>query len=122
MTAEQQLNIGQALLKIADYADKVIPLIRSIGEEMLASSETPKKVTKASKPKELPAPEPATSAEGTKTYTLEDVRATLAEKSRAGYTEEVKALIAKYGAERLSAVDPSNYEALMADAEGIANE
>ena len=120
MTAEQQLNIGQALLKVADYAEKLIPLIRSIGEGMIGSAEAPKKVPKAAKPKELPAPEAPTEEE--KTYTLEDVRAVLAEKSRAGHTEEVKALITKYGAERLSAVDPSNYAALMADAEGIADE
>ena len=119
MTAEQQLNIGNALLKIADYAEKIIPLIRTIGEGMVAAE--PKKVSKA-KPKELPAPEPEAPADEEKTYTLEDVRAVLAEKSRAGHTEEVKALITKYGAERLSAVDPSNYAALMADAEGIANE
>lgn len=52
---------------------------------------------------------------------LEDVRAVLAEKSRAGNTAEVRALLQKYGADRLSAVDPTNYEALMKDAEVIGN-
>lgn len=52
---------------------------------------------------------------------LEDVRAVLAEKSRAGHTAEVRALLQKYGAEKLSAVDPANYEALMKDAEVIGN-
>ena len=50
---------------------------------------------------------------------LEDVRAVLAEKSRAGHTTEVRSLLQKYGAEKLSAVDPANYEALMKDAEVI---
>ena len=59
--------------------------------------------------------------EPAKEYTLEDVRAALAEKSRAGHTEAVKELISKYGADRLSAIDPSNYAALMADAEVIGN-
>ena len=52
---------------------------------------------------------------------LEDVRAVLAEKSRAGHTVEVRALLKKYGAAKLSEIDPANYEALMKDAEVIGN-
>lgn len=51
------------------------------------------------------------------TLTLEQVRAVLAEKSRQGHTAEVRSLLQKYGAEKLSAVDPSNYKALLNDAE-----
>lgn len=124
MTTEQQQNIGTALVKVADIAEKLIPLIRSIGEGLLEVGEPPKKVTKA-KAKALPALEPEVvetqAEEPAKEYTLEDVRAALAEKSRAGHTEAVKELISKYGADRLSAIDPSNYAALMADAEVIGN-
>ena len=49
--------------------------------------------------------------------TLEHVRAVLADKSRKGHTAEVRALLQKYGAEKLSGVDPANYKALLADAE-----
>ena len=52
-----------------------------------------------------------------KPLTLEEVRAVLAEKSRAGHTAEVKALINKHGADKLSEVDPSEYAALLADVE-----
>ena len=52
---------------------------------------------------------------------LEDVRAVLAEKSRAGYTAEVRALLQKYGAVKLSAVDPKDYEALLKDAEVLSH-
>lgn len=52
---------------------------------------------------------------------LEDVRAVLAEKSRAGHTAEVRALLQKFGAAKLSEIDPANYEALMKDAEVIGN-
>lgn len=51
--------------------------------------------------------------------TLEQVRAVLADKSQAGFTAEVRGLLEKYGAPKLSQIDPSNYEALMADAEGL---
>lgn len=48
---------------------------------------------------------------------LEHVRVVLADISRAGHTAEVRALIEKYGADRLSKVDPKNYEAMLRDAE-----
>lgn len=49
--------------------------------------------------------------------TLEQVRAVLADKSRKGRTAEVRALLQKYGAAKLSGIDPANYKALLADAE-----
>ena len=64
---------------------------------------------------------PAKKEEPKPDLKLEDVRAVLAEKSRAGHTAEVRTLLQKYGAEKLSAVDPANYEALMKDAEVIGN-
>ena len=53
--------------------------------------------------------------------TLEQVRAVLADKSRAGHTAAVRELLQKYGAAKLSQVDPKHYEALMKDAEVISN-
>ena len=52
-----------------------------------------------------------------KPLTLEEVRAVLAEKSRAGHTAEVKELLNKHGADKLSEIDPSEYPALLTDAE-----
>ena len=49
--------------------------------------------------------------------TLEAVRAVLADKSRAGFTAQIRALLLKYNADRLSDVTPADYKALMADAE-----
>lgn len=54
-----------------------------------------------------------------KQVTLEEVRAVLAEKSHAGFTAEVRALLEKYGAAKLSEVEPSQYAELLADAEGL---
>jgi hypothetical protein len=51
--------------------------------------------------------------------TLEAVRAVLADKSRAGFTAQIRSLLQKHGADRLSEVDPANYKALLADAEGL---
>ena len=49
--------------------------------------------------------------------TLEAVRAVLAEKSRSGHTAEVRSLLQKYGANKLSEIDPAKYRALLSDAE-----
>ena len=51
------------------------------------------------------------------TPTLEEVRAVLADKSRAGHTAEIRELLKKYGASKLSLVDPKHYEALLREAE-----
>lgn len=51
--------------------------------------------------------------------TLEEVRAVLAEKSRIGHTATIRTLLQKYGANKLSGVDPKHYEALLKDAEEL---
>lgn len=55
----------------------------------------------------------------TKAVTLEQVRAVLAAKSHDGFTAAVRALLEKYGASRLSEIDPANYPALLTDAEAL---
>lgn len=60
---------------------------------------------------ETPAAEPV--------LTLEAVRAVLADKSRAGFTAQIRSLLQKYGADKLSGIDPANYKALLADVEDI---
>lgn len=47
------------------------------------------------------------------------VRKMLAKKSGEGYTTQVKALLQKFGAEKLSDVDPKDYEDLYYNAEGL---
>ncbi len=54
-----------------------------------------------------------------KAVNLEQVRALLAEKSQAGFTAEVRGLLEKYGAPKLSQIDPANFASLLADAETL---
>lgn len=56
-----------------------------------------------------------------KALSFEEVRKAAADKSRQGFTAEVKALIEKYGAEKLSSVKPEDYEAFMKELEGISH-
>ena len=51
-----------------------------------------------------------------KNITIEQVRAVMAEKSQAGLTSKVKELLEKYGANKLSAINPDDYAALMDEA------
>lgn len=53
--------------------------------------------------------------------TLERVRAVLADKSRQGFTAEIRNLLQKYGASKLSGVDSAHYEALLHDAEVLTD-
>ena len=53
--------------------------------------------------------------------TLEQVRAVLANKSRQGHTAEIRALLQKYGASKLSGIAPANYKALLADVEVLTD-
>lgn len=49
--------------------------------------------------------------------TIEQVRAVLGAKSEAGKTREIKALLMKYDAGKLSGVKPEDYAALLKEAE-----
>lgn len=85
--------------------------------EMTATKEVeekgrPKAAAKKNTAKKTPKAEPEE-----KPLTLEEVRAVLAEKSRAGHTAEVKELLNKHGADKLSEIDPAEYPALLAEAE-----
>ena len=68
-----------------------------------------------------PAAEPSAEppAEEPKKYTFAEVRKAFSAKSHAGYTDQVKALIASYGADKLSAVKEEDYARLMEDLEAI---
>ena len=80
----------------------------------------------AEKPAEAAAPEdktvtvppsPAVPEKPASAVKLEEVRAVLAEKSHEGKTAAVRELLGKYGAQKLSEVDPANYASLLKEAE-----
>lgn len=63
-----------------------------------------------------PAPAPAKEAAS---YTMQDVRKILADKSREGYTDRVKAILEAHGANKLSALPESEYAAVVREAEAL---
>ena len=97
MTIEELRSAAAAITDAADW------LARQF------SGETDKEPAAAPEPEVKPA------------VTLEQVRAVLADKSRAGHTAAIRDLLQKYGATKLSQVDPKYYEALLRDAEVLDN-
>lgn len=70
----------------------------------------------AEAPKEQPTPKHEEA-----TVTFVQLRSRLSEISRSGKTAEVKELIAKYGASKLSDIAESDYAAVLAEAEGLVS-
>lgn len=67
--------------------------------------------------------EPAALPEKTETpLSFTDLRAKLAEKSREGFTAEIKAILKSHGAEKLSAIQPTDYEAVLKEVEALSHE
>ncbi|AND85592.1 rRNA biogenesis protein rrp5 [Clostridium tyrobutyricum] len=101
----------------------VVSDIRSLADSLqavcdaMAESEPADKNKKPTPVKESEPKKTAKSAN--KKIKLEDVRAVLAEKSQAGMTAGVREIIQKYGAAKLSKVDPKHYADILKDAEGL---
>ena len=98
------LDVVSDMRSLADSIQAVCDAMASDGPTEVPEEEPQKKPQKSKAEK---APE----------ITLEKVRGVLADKSRSGHTAEVRAIIQKYGADRLSDIDPKDYPAVLADAE-----
>lgn len=85
--------------------------------DMFSGEAEEKQPAKKAAPKKKAAVESKPESQEEKPLTLEDVRAVCADKSRKGFTAEVKAILTKHGADKLSEVDPAEYKALLAEVE-----
>lgn len=107
------LDVVSDLRSLADSLQAVADAVAQGGQEQPDQTTEEKP---AQKPEKKNVAKQVEKAEP-KPLTLEQVRAALAEKSRAGHTAEVKALLIKHGADKLSDIDPAEYPALLAEAE-----
>ena len=94
--------------------DAAVVELRKCGETLLRISDELRGLFSAD---EHPQAEETPQQENPKPLTLEDARPILAQKSAEGHTAQVQALVQKYGATKLSQVDPAHFAALLADAE-----
>lgn len=105
---------------------EVVEDMRSLADSLQAVADALTQDAPDPEPKTDPKPvqstaEPAPKPKLSKTIKMEEIRAVLAEKSHDGLTAEVRALLQKYGADKLSAVDPQHYPTLLAEAEVLGN-
>jgi len=96
-------ELRSAARSLTAVADNLTALFSTSSEEPAISEATVSK-------KEKVAP---------KSITLEQVRSVLAEKSRGGHTAEVRELLGRHGANKLSEINPAEYPALLAEAAEI---
>ena len=92
--------MNDVYLSLADGFDKLAAGYRALADNKSADGETP------------PAPQPEEHK-----VSVAEVRAVFAEKSEKGKTPQLKALLMKYDAGKLSGVKPEDYAALLAEAE-----
>ena len=110
-------ELAAELAELKRCGEVLIGISETLTEMFSGSDEEPAAETKA---EEKPAKKPEKKQKA-KEVTLAEVRAVLAEKSRQGHTGEVKELLAKYGADKLSGVDPAKYADLMKEAEVLGD-
>ena len=117
LVIDEMITCGEGIIKatkeLTDCGERLIQTAKKLKE--LFSTEVPQTPKALETKCEAPVKEE-------KTYTKEEVRGILAGKSAKGYGKEVKALLSKYGADKLSTLSPEHYVAVVADAEGIGNE
>ena len=101
MTKKEEL--AQVATKLTACAEAMMELAKALSAEPDAEAEAPS----------VQVPET--------TYSFIEVRQAAADASRRGYRADVKALLTKYGLEKLSELKEEDYAAFMKDLEGIGN-
>ncbi len=95
--------------------EKLVQMFKDAGISEMNPEDSPKQDVPSSEPEQSSVDVQETKA---KEYTFTEVRTLLTEKSREGYTEQVKALVGRYSNEgKLSKVKPENYSDLILEME-----
>ena len=100
---------------LADLTGAVAEIAAEFGEVKTVKPAAEEKLPSVAEEKTPPAMEEKNLP------SLEEVRAVLADISRSGKTAEMKALLGKFGASRLSEVKAEDYTALLAAAKEVSN-
>ena len=107
--------MGSELLKIAEGFSIVAEGLRGLAK---AEGGTKDKAVKEQKQDTVKAQkQDAVQEQQEQPATLEVIRALMAQKTQEGKSKEIRELLQKYGAAKLSAVKPEDYPALMQEAQ-----
>ena len=105
--------MGSELLRIAEGFSIVAEGLRGLAKAE-GGGKTAEKAQKQDAAKAQPE---KAEAQQESPATLEGIRALMAQKTQEGKSKEIKELLQKYGAAKLSAVKPEDYPALMQEAQ-----
>ena len=106
--------MGSELLRIAEGFSIVAEGLRGLAK---AEGGTKEKAVKEQKQDAAKAQPEKAEAQQESPATLEGIRALMAQKTQEGKSKEIKELLQKYGAAKLSAVKPEDYPALLQEAQ-----
>jgi len=112
MTPDKAQQIGNDLSCLAASIAEIAEEIKSIYDFGHGSDDTN---DESEQQNQEPTPEPSKP----QTPTLEEVRGILADKASSGFREAVQSLIKRHGVDRLSDIDPTQYDALIQEARAI---
>ena len=99
---------------------QIVATIHRIGEDIIALADYLAAYVKEEST-EYTVPPVAEEAPAAPPIKLEEVRTVLAEISRSGKTAQMKELLGRFGASKLSDVNPEDYAALLAAAKEVKN-
>lgn len=108
--------MGSELLRIADGFSMVAEGLRGLAKLEKGSHTAEKNtVQEQADTEKTKKPDKKNTEDNKKekTVTVEDIRAVMAQKSQEGKTKEIRELLGKFGAVKLSAVKPEDYPALL---------
>ena len=107
--------MGSELLKIAEGFSIVAEGLRGLAKAEGSTKDTAAVKTQKAEKQDAAKVQPEPQQE--QPTTLEGIRALMAQKTQEGKSKEVKELLQKFGAAKLSAVKPEDYPALMQEAQ-----
>lgn len=118
-------RLSALMAEIADtLAGKEAPVDNQTADVTESETEVPQAETETQleQPAETVSDVSTEEVPPAKVYSFEEVRGILADKARAGFREEIKALLNSHGAKLLSEItDPAVLAALVAEAEALGN-
>src|SRR5699024_4167057 len=98
------------LLDVVTDLQNLAGSLQTIAEVLASNEESPRLEEKAPEKK---------AKTKKKKISIEEVRKLLEQRGQAGFTADIKKLLDKYGATKLSEIEEKDYEALMKDAEEL---
>ena len=118
--------LADSLESVEVVKEKVSAKEKSAGKEDRADKggkvEKEKRVNKQDKVDKIDKADQGTKESKVKKISLEEVRAVLAKKSQAGFTDEIRSMIKGYGCNKLSEIDSKYYADILEAAEVMINE